>query len=183
VFSAINQDRTFSQERTLLGQTGSAVLFGDFLAIPINDAFLYVEPVYVRSNGDQAIPELKRVVVVDGQGNVSVANNLLDAVNVAVGSTGQGGGNGGNGNNPTGSAAQQIQALLQQALDHFSNANDALKAGDLATYQKELAAAQNLVDDANRIAASLASGSGTGSTPPTSLSPSPSAPPSPSASP
>ena len=183
VFSAINQDRTFSQERTLLGQTGSAVLFGDFLAIPINDAFLYVEPVYVRSNGDQAIPELKRVVVVDGQGNVSVANNLLDAVNVAVGSTGQGGGNGGNGNNPTGSAAQQIQALLQQALDHFNNANDALKAGDLATYQKELAAAQNLVDDANRIAASLASGSGTGSTPPTSLSPSPSASPLASTSP
>jgi uncharacterized membrane protein (UPF0182 family) len=181
VFSAINQDRTFSQERTLLGQTGSAVLFGDFLAIPINDAFLYVEPVYVRSNGEQAIPELKRVVVVDGQGNVSVADNLADAVKLAVGATPHGGGGGQTGGG--GTTAQQIQSLLAQALDHFQNANDALKAGDLATYQRELQAAQDLVDQANRLAASLSSGSGTGSGTGGTVSPSASASPSPSASP
>jgi uncharacterized membrane protein (UPF0182 family) len=168
VFSAINQDRTFSQERTLLGQTGSAVLFGDFLAIPINDAFMYVEPVYVRSNGQQAIPELKRVVVVDGQGNVSVASTLTDALKLAVGSTGNAGGNTGP---PSGTPTQQIQALLQQALEHFQKANEALKAGDLATYQRELQQAQDLVSQASALASKEPTGE-TGTSP--SISPSPS---------
>jgi uncharacterized protein len=164
----------------LLGQTGSAVLFGDFLAIPINDSFMYVEPVYVRSNGQQAIPELKRVVVVDGQGNVSVADTLTDALKLAVGSTGTGG-NGGNGP-PTGTIQQQIKDLLQQALGHFQKANDALKAGDLATYQRELQTAQDLVSQASTLASKTQTG-GTGTSASTSTSPSISPSPSATASP
>ncbi|MBI3648888.1 MAG: UPF0182 family protein [Actinobacteria bacterium] len=166
VFSAINQDRTFSQERTLLGQGGSNVLFGDFLAIPINDTFLYVQPVYVRSSGGQAIPELKRVVVVTGAGTVAVADNLPDALDLAVGS------GAGAPPPPTGSVAQQIQDLLSQALDHFQSANDALKSGDLATYQRELQLAQGLVQEASDLA-KQAQGQGSGGTG-TSPSPSPS---------
>ena len=41
-------------------------MFGDFLVIPINDSLLYVQPVYVRSNQENSIPELKRVIVVNG---------------------------------------------------------------------------------------------------------------------
>ena len=69
VFSRINQDARFSSERTLLGQGGSSVVFGDFLVIPLQDSLLYVQPVYVRSNQENAIPELKRVVVVNGYGD------------------------------------------------------------------------------------------------------------------
>ena len=65
VFSRINQDARFSSERTLLGQGGSAIVFGDFLVIPLQDSLLYVQPVYVQSNQENAIPELKRVVVVE----------------------------------------------------------------------------------------------------------------------
>ena len=39
----------FSRERTLLSQRGSSVLFGDFLVIPIDNSFLYVQPVYVQA--------------------------------------------------------------------------------------------------------------------------------------
>ncbi len=56
VFSRINQNPQFSAERTLLGQGGSTVLFGDFLVIPIDDSFLYVQPVYVRSTQTRPCP-------------------------------------------------------------------------------------------------------------------------------
>ena len=173
VFSQINQDPTFSQERTLLGQGGSSIVFGDLLVIPINNSFLYVEPVYVRAQQQSSIPELKRVIVVNGS-KVGIGSNLQDAIASAVeGETG--GGTGGGGGTPTGTVQQQIADLLNQALTHFRAADAALKAGDLGTYQSELAQAQALVQQANELAAQLVTGgSGTPTpTPSPSVSPSP----------
>ena len=172
VLSQINQDPTFSQERTLLGQGGSQVVFGDLLVIPIENSFLYVEPVYVRSNQESAIPELKRVIVVNGS-TVGLGSTLQEAI---VNSTsGEAPPPGGGGQPPTGSVEQQIADLLDQALTHFQAADKALKAGDLATYQSELGQAQDLVQQANDLAAQLISGGPTGPTGATgSTSPSPS---------
>jgi uncharacterized membrane protein (UPF0182 family) len=167
-FSRMNQDRTFSSERSLLAQQGSDVLFGDFLVIPINDSFLYVEPVYVRSVGENAIPELKRVLVLNGQASgVGLADNLADALDLAVGA----GAGGGTNEPPTGTLEQRIQELLSQALEHFQAANDALKAGNLALYQTELTQAQALVQQANDLA-EQAAGTPTGTSPSPSVSPS-----------
>lgn len=178
VFSQINQDPVFSQERTLLGQGGSSVVFGDLLVIPINNSFLYVEPVYVRAQQQSSIPELKRVIVVNGS-TVGIGTTLQDAIASAVeGQTG-GGGGGGGGGVPTGTIQQQIRDLLDQALRRFKAATAALKAGDLATYQSELQQAQSLVQQANDLAAQLAPGQAATSSP----SPSPSASASASASP
>jgi uncharacterized membrane protein (UPF0182 family) len=170
VLSQINQDPTFSQERTLLGQGGSQIVFGDLLVIPIENSFLYVEPVYVRSNQESAIPELKRVIVVNGS-TVGLGSNLQEAiVNSTSGEKPPTGG----GKPPTGSVEQQIADLLDQALTHFQAADKALKAGDLATYQSELRQAQDLVQQANDLATQQVSGptGATGSVSP-SASPSP----------
>jgi uncharacterized membrane protein (UPF0182 family) len=174
VFSRINQDPGFSSTRTLLGQGGSAVLFGDFLVIPVGNSFLYVEPVYVRSSQSSAVPELKRVVVVNG-GTVGVGSTLSEALQNSL--QGQaGGGGGGTGSTGGGSVDQQVARLLDQALQHFSAADTALTAGQLGTYQSELKQAQALVDQANQLiakAASRAPSSGP-STPSATVTPSPS---------
>ncbi|MFB3737558.1 MAG: UPF0182 family protein, partial [Candidatus Velamenicoccus archaeovorus] len=94
VFAQINQDPDFSRERTLLGTGGSTVLFGDLLVIPINDGLLYIEPVYVRSAQQNSIPELKRVLVVNG-GRVSIGTNLQEAIAASVGEQAPAGGGGG----------------------------------------------------------------------------------------
>jgi uncharacterized membrane protein (UPF0182 family) len=172
VFSRINQDARFSQERTLLGQGGSQVLFGDFLVIPIDTGLLYVEPVYVRSNQTSAIPELKRVVVVNG-GKVGVGYDLQTAIPDSL--AGQVAPPGGGGGPPGGTVEQQIAGLLQQAADHFAAAQTALKAGDLATYQIEVNAAQAAVDEANRLAKQAGAPPAPGTSPTSSLAPSPSA--------
>jgi uncharacterized protein len=175
VFARINNDPAFSSFRTLVGQQGSTLSFGDFLVIPVDDSFLYVLPVYVTaSDSTPAIPELKRVVVVNGsEGDVSLGTSLPDALGIATsGVSGGGNPNGGNGG-PTGSVDQQIQDLLNQAVTHFQAADAALTAGDLGTYQSELALAENLVQQAQQLAAQNAGGTGSGST--TTPTPSPSA--------
>jgi len=85
----------------------------------------------------------------------------------------------GGGPTPGGNIQRQIAQLLQQALDHFAAAEAALKAGDLATYQAEVAAAQAAISRANQLAAR--SGAATPSPTPTAApTPTASATPSPS---
>jgi uncharacterized membrane protein (UPF0182 family) len=174
VFSRINNDPGFSSLRTLLGQQGSSIKFGDFLVIPIDDSFLYVLPIYVEATSGSKIPELKRVIVVNGSGgDVSIGTSLPDALSIATAGGAQP--PKGGGQQPTGTTDQQIQQLLAQALQHFAAADQALRAGDLATYQNELTAAQQLVQQAQDLAAAPGGGGGSTQSPPPSATASPSA--------
>jgi uncharacterized membrane protein (UPF0182 family) len=152
VFSRINQDARFSAERTLLGQGGSSIVFGDFLVIPLQDSLLYVQPVYVESNQPNAIPELKRVVVVNGT-KIGIGSSLRAALTDSLGEVVPP--DGGEQPPPQGTEEQQIQALLDQAAQHFVAADAALRAGDLATYQSEIAAAQDATTQAQELIAGL----------------------------
>jgi uncharacterized membrane protein (UPF0182 family) len=148
VFSRVNSDADFSEARTLLGRGGSTIVFGDLLTIPIDDSILYVLPAYVRANQETAVPELKLVIVVNGS-SVFVADSLPEAIQAATGAT-----TGGEPPPPQGGTEQeQLQRLLGQAVDHFRAAQEALQAGDLATYQSELEQARALVEQANELAA------------------------------
>ncbi len=148
VFARINQDARFSSERTLLGQTGSSVRFGDFLVVPIQDSLLYVQPVYVQADQPNALPELRRVIVVNG-GEIGIGNNLREALADSLGEavpTPEGDGE--EPPPPTGTVDEQVRALLDEAAEHFGAADEALRLGDLATYQAEIQAAQAAIEDA-----------------------------------
>jgi uncharacterized protein len=179
VFSRINQDARFSSERTLLGQGGSAIVFGDFLVIPLQDSLLYVQPVYVQSNQENAIPELKRVVVANGS-QIGIGSSLRTALTDSLGEVvpPEGGGQ-----PPQGSVEEQIQAFLDQAAQHFAAADAALRAGDLATYQREIVAAQAATEQAQQLIANLLGAQPTGSPSPSVSQPTGSASPSVSPSP
>ena len=128
--------------------------------IPIDESFLYAVPVYVQASEGSEIPELKRVIVVNGSnGDVSLGTSLPDALGLATNGVSGGNNPGGPTQPPAGNTDQQIQDLLNQALSHFQKADAALKLGDLATYQSELAQAQALVQQAQQLALA-AQGSG-----------------------
>jgi hypothetical protein len=61
----IDQDTTISQQLSLWNQTGSRVIRGNLLVIPIEDTVLYVEPLYLSAESRQ-LPELKRVIASTG---------------------------------------------------------------------------------------------------------------------
>ena len=69
--SKINQDTTISQEITLWNKEGSQVVYGDTIILPIKNSLLYIEPLYLRSNGANAIPEMKRVIMMYGDKIIS----------------------------------------------------------------------------------------------------------------
>ena len=62
VEAAINQDPVISAQRTLWGQQGSRVIFGNLLTVPIQDSLLYVQPLYLQSS-TTALPQIQRVIV------------------------------------------------------------------------------------------------------------------------
>ncbi|MBI3809945.1 MAG: UPF0182 family protein, partial [Nitrospirae bacterium] len=62
VDARIDQDSAISQQLTLWSQRGSQAIRGSLLAIPIEDALLYVQPLYLSAS-EGALPELRRVIV------------------------------------------------------------------------------------------------------------------------
>ena len=61
----INQNTEISQQITLWNQSGSRVIRGNLLVVPIGDSILYVTPLYLRAQSGQ-MPELKRVIAIYG---------------------------------------------------------------------------------------------------------------------
>lgn len=61
--SKIDQTPTISNQLTLWDQRGSNVIRGNILMIPIEDTILYVEPLYIKSDANNALPEMKKVIV------------------------------------------------------------------------------------------------------------------------
>jgi uncharacterized membrane protein (UPF0182 family) len=61
----IDQNTLISEQLSLWDQKGSRVIRGNLIIIPIENSFLYVEPVYLTAEGTN-IPQLKRVIVVSG---------------------------------------------------------------------------------------------------------------------
>ncbi|MFY9574088.1 MAG: UPF0182 family protein [Blastocatellia bacterium] len=60
----VNQDPVLSQQMTLWNSTGSELLRGNLLVIPIGDTLLYLEPFYLQAQGSTSkLPELRQVAV------------------------------------------------------------------------------------------------------------------------
>lgn len=62
IVARINQDAEVSRQISLWDQRGSSVIQGNLLVIPIDEALIYVRPLYLKADAGK-IPELKRVIV------------------------------------------------------------------------------------------------------------------------
>jgi uncharacterized membrane protein (UPF0182 family) len=85
VVNRINQDTEIARQISLWDQRGSQVIRGELLVIPIGEALLYVQPVYLRAEGGR-IPELKRVVVAY-QNRVVMEETLEEGLGLMFGGT------------------------------------------------------------------------------------------------
>jgi len=176
VDSLIQQDPTASKDISLLNTQGSEVLFGNILTIPVNQSLLYIRPLYVSSKGQgAAVPQLKKVIVVYGN-QVAYQNTLQQSLlqlfpglvpltqeqNAGGAVTPPSGGvtpPSGGGAAPT---SQTVAALLQQAQQAFTDANNALKSSppDFVTYAQKIQLAQQLVASAIKAAGSATAPAG-----------------------
>lgn len=75
----IDQNTEISRQLSLWDQRGSSVIRGNLMIIPIENSFLYVEPVFLIAQGVN-IPQLKRVIVTMGN-NVVMEPTIHEAIN------------------------------------------------------------------------------------------------------
>lgn len=74
----IDQDPEISRQIALWDQRGSSVIRGNLMIIPIENSFLYVEPVFLLADGVD-IPQLQRVIVAIGD-NIAMQPTIEGAM-------------------------------------------------------------------------------------------------------
>jgi len=151
VDARIDQDSAISQQLTLWSQRGSQAIRGSLLAIPIEDALLYVQPLYLSAS-EGALPELRRVIVAYGN-QLRMDTNLEAALEGLFGSSAATSGVGARRAVPLQPATAAIQpstapsALAKQALDHFNRAQAALRDQDWTRYGEELKKMRTVLEE------------------------------------
>lgn len=142
IMSRINQDTEISRQLTLWDQRGSEVVRGELLVIPVNEALLYVQPLYLRAENGK-IPELKRVVV-------AFQNRVVMEETLEAGLARIFGGNTSDlpaaRSDTAGSLPAAVEKVagpgtspfIQQAREHYDRALAAQRAGEWATYGDEI---------------------------------------------
>lgn len=167
----IEQDDEISEYITLRDREGIDVIRGNLQVLPIADSILYVEPLFLQAD-NALIPELRRVALVLGGRTafdvtfagalaqllgIDVPDELLDAEGVGQVTV----------DDPTADDDELedappadddapedddeltiSQQMLRDALAAFARAEEALRDGDLATYQSELAEARQMLEEA-----------------------------------
>ena len=83
VESRIDQNTEISQQLSLWDQRGSRVVRGNLIVVPIEESFLYVEPIYLIADNLQ-IPQLRRVIVSYGE-EVAMERTLRESLNSIFG--------------------------------------------------------------------------------------------------
>jgi len=150
VEALITNEPAISAQITLWSQAGSRVIRGNLIIIPMEDSVLYVEPIFLRAEATP-IPKLERVVV--ARGSAVVMERTLEEALVAIfqrdtraapvipfqptapGVTPM----------PRPTPVGDIQALARAAQEHFSKAQDYLRAGNWAGYGEEMKQVEDII--------------------------------------
>jgi uncharacterized protein len=173
----IEQDDLISEYITLRQRAGTQVIRGNLQVLPIANSILYVEPLFLQADQAQ-IPELARVALVLGERTafdrtfagalgqllgIDVPDAIIDAEEGPISVADPVGDDDTPADpdevdpdeepddepapDPTPGTGTSTE-LLEQALAAFARAEVALRDGDLGTYQREVARAQQLLEQA-----------------------------------
>ena len=141
VNALINGTPEYSRQRSLLEGKGSQLVQGSLLLIPIEQSLLYIRPLYVQATGDTQLPEFRFVAAAYGNRAV-FAESLPAALSLLFPDLGPPPPTGGGGTPPPADggggtpAPTDVPGLLAQADTAYNEAQTALKAGNLAEYQR-----------------------------------------------
>lgn len=169
--SNIQTEEEISERVTLLNQNGSTVVPGNLLLIPVENSLLYVRPLYIEATGTTAVPELQLVIVGVGP-EVKIADSFEAALAAAIPGLQADVGSGPISASPdpessseddssSGAPAEpddldssdelSIEELLAKSREAFDRADAALRAGDLAGYQRWVESAAGYIAKAQRL--------------------------------
>ncbi|MFC1933463.1 UPF0182 family protein [Chloroflexota bacterium] len=150
----IGQDTVITEQLALWGRGGSRVIRGNLLLIPLGESLMYVEPVFLQAEAG-GLPELKRVIVAAGD-QIAMKPTLEESIAAIFGAEVP----------PTEPEvtppvpeeleeplASDVVSLIEEAQQHYNEAQQYLKAGDWAGYGKELDALNAVLERLAELAA------------------------------
>jgi len=145
----ILQEPEISAQISLWNQSGSQVVPGNLLVIPLDESILYAQPLYLQATGSEGgLPELRRVIVASNE-KVVMRPTLDEALQALVEgapttqepTTGQP-----STQQPTTPGqTEDVASLSQQALAAYQAGQEALQRGDWATYGQQQAVLADLL--------------------------------------
>jgi len=148
-------DQEIQDARLAFTRTNSKVVDGNLLTLPVGDGLLYVQPLYtLRESGEGRYPVLRYVLVSFGKevGFGPTLTAALDDVLGEIDPTNEPVGEPGGQPQPEGEeeapVAGDVEALLREAEEAFTEAEQALQDGDLAAYADATERARDLVAQA-----------------------------------
>jgi len=145
----IDQDTEISRQLSLWDQRGSRVIRGNLMVLPIGNAFIYVEPVFLIADGVD-IPQLQRVIVSSGDNiamqptlEKSIAAIFGEARRVALPS---------DENIPVAAATETTQQTpsagnTKKIQQLWNEAQAALKSGDWQQFGQKMAEIENEINN------------------------------------
>jgi hypothetical protein len=155
VEARINQDDTISEQFTLWSNAGSSVVRGNLLVLPIgDDGLLYVEPIFLQAEG-APFPEFVRVIMAD-QRRVAFADTVEEGIAQLLGEApppepeppepGESPGASPSPGPTPGELPTDVAELVAEANRLYAEAQAALAAGDLGTYQDRIDALEAVLE-------------------------------------
>ncbi|MGC8634416.1 MAG: hypothetical protein ACP5VP_07090, partial [Candidatus Limnocylindrales bacterium] len=167
----IDQDPVISAQISLWNQSGSRVIRGSMLVIPVGTSFVYLEPIYLQSTSS-AFPQLTKVVVASSQ-TVGWGDTLAEAVQAVTSGVGTGsqtasgagpgttGGQAGTGQSGSGAAGPSpapagrlpstTAGLVRYINAHFAAARADLANGNFVAYGQEMQLVQSALNALNAL--------------------------------
>jgi uncharacterized membrane protein (UPF0182 family) len=147
----IDQDAAISQQISLWNQSGSQVIRGNLIVLPLGESLIYLQPVYLQSTGS-AFPEFRRIVVASPR-QVVWGETLGESLRLLLAAEGEPspGPTPSPGATPTpapsatatappsGELPTDVPGLIEYANAHFELAQNALRDGDFGRYGTEIA--------------------------------------------
>ena len=178
----IDQDPLISQQISLWNQSGSQVVRGNLIVVPVGNSLLYLQPVYLQSTGT-SFPEFQRIIVASPT-DVVWSPTLGESLRLLLEAQAEPGGPGaspgpspGPGTSPPPSPAPSadpgasppagptappsaspgdlptdVAGLIDYANTHFQAAQDALREGDFARYGQEIALVEQALQRLDELA-------------------------------
>lgn len=159
----INQEQNISKDLTLWNQQGSQVIHGQTLVLPIENSFLYVDPIYIQA-AQASMPQLKKVALAMGD-RLAYADTYEEALTELISDVGgnsagipQNGSTGPSEPQPllpradsgaaglAGAPGSDAARTLQEIRDHLQRYRDLSAQGKWAEAGKELEIIQQLVN-------------------------------------
>ena len=173
IAAALSTDETVRQELLSFTNGDAEPIFGNLLTLPIDDSFMYVQPLYTRRDSESAFPVLS-FVLVSYQGRVGIGETLREAIEDSLDGvvttpedpsdpetpepteTPSASPSESPSASPTtpapGGTQAQIRDLLRRAEAKFSAADDAQAAGDTVRWARLMEEGRALVEEAVRLA-------------------------------